>query len=136
MGVDTSFTGAAGPAYPNMTGPPVYSNIRRSFGAAPFGQLGQLARNTFHGPGINNFDLAILKNVRIAEGMRAQLRGELFNAFNHAQFAFGGAALASSIAAPQPGSMQPRIAFIDPSMFGRVGARPQRIVQLGLKLRW
>jgi hypothetical protein len=66
--------------------------------AAPFGHFGSLARNAFHGPGVNNFDLSLLKSVAITERLRAQLRAELFNAFNHAQFAFAGSTLATSIA--------------------------------------
>jgi hypothetical protein len=138
-GVDTSFTGAAAATFPNMTGAPVYADIRKSNGiyltpanfvAAPFGTFGQLARNAFHGPGVNNWDLGILKNLRLTERFGAQLRGELFNAFNHAQFAFAGSSLASSIA---PG---PAVVYTAPSQFGRVSARPARVVQFGVKMVW
>ncbi|HEX5431605.1 MAG TPA: TonB-dependent receptor [Bryobacteraceae bacterium] len=145
MGVDTSFTGAAGPVYPNLTGPPVYSDIRSSngiyltpknFSAPPFGEYGSLARNAFHGPGVNNFDLGFIKNLSLTERLRLQIRGEMFNAFNHAQFEFAGAALASSIGPPPAGSTLPEIRYVDPSQFGRVTARPPRVVQFGLKLNW
>jgi hypothetical protein len=43
-------------------------------------------RRFFHGPGINNWDLAFHKNTRITERVTLEFRGELFNAFNHAQF--------------------------------------------------
>ncbi|MGH9656417.1 MAG: TonB-dependent receptor domain-containing protein [Bryobacteraceae bacterium] len=139
MGVDTSFRGGSVPVLPNMTGPPVTLDIRRSggiyltpqnFTAPPFGTLGTLARNAFHGPGLSNFDLGILKNIPITERVHAQFRGELFNAFNHAQFAFGGSSLASSIATPAA------VQYFDPSQFGRASARAPRIVQLALKLIW
>ena len=39
------------------------------------------------GPGQFNWDLAIAKNTRLVEGRNLQLRAELFNAWNHAQFA-------------------------------------------------
>jgi len=35
------------------------------------------------GPGINNFDLSIIKNTRISERMNLQFRCEFFNAANH-----------------------------------------------------
>ena len=37
-------------------------------------------------PGLNNFDIGIQKDFNIAEGKYVQLRAEMFNAFNHAQF--------------------------------------------------
>jgi hypothetical protein len=100
-----------------------------NFIAPPFGAYGELARNTFHGPGVNNFNLGLLKNVRLRERLAVQLRGEFFNAFNHAQFAFAGSALATSISAPV-------ISYVAPSQFGRATARDPRIVQFGLKLVW
>lgn len=145
MGADTSFRGGSVPVFPDMTGSLVTNDIRKSngvylsphsFSAPPFGALGALARNAFHGPGVNNFDLGFLKNFRIAERLHAQFRAEMFNAFNHAQFAFDGATLASSIAAPSAGSTQPSIQYVDQSQFGRVAARTPRIAQFGLKLLW
>jgi len=145
MGIDTSFTGGAAPSYPNLIGQPVYQDIRKSNGiyltpknfiAPPFGQFGTLARNAFHGPGLNNFDLGLIKNLAVTERLRVQVRTELFNAFNHAQFAFAGSTLASSIAAPPAGSTTPAIQYVDASQFGRVAARAPRIVQFGLKLIW
>ncbi len=43
-------------------------------------------RRFFSGPGINNFDMALLKDTRITESVSAQFRAEAFNVFNHAQF--------------------------------------------------
>ena len=39
------------------------------------------------GPGINNWDMGIHKDFPIHENMRFAVRGEFFNAWNHAQFA-------------------------------------------------
>jgi hypothetical protein len=38
------------------------------------------------GPGINNFDMAIFKNVPIRERYHFQFRFEAYNVFNHTQF--------------------------------------------------
>ena len=38
------------------------------------------------GPGINNFDLSVIKNTRIREGIRLQFQAEAINALNHPQF--------------------------------------------------
>ncbi len=50
------------------------------------GQLGNSNRMFFHGPGFNNFDLSLAKDLRLTESKSLQFRAELFNAFNHAQF--------------------------------------------------
>lgn len=50
---------------------------------ASFGDLG---RNTIRGPGINNWDISFLKKIKLSENKAFEFRGEMFNAFNHAQF--------------------------------------------------
>jgi hypothetical protein len=50
------------------------------------GQLGNANRRFFHGPGWNNWDLSLAKDLRLTESKSLQFRAELFNAFNHAQF--------------------------------------------------
>jgi hypothetical protein len=45
------------------------------------------APSTFgRGPGLNNWDLALFKNIRIHEKLDLQFRAEAYNAFNHTQF--------------------------------------------------
>ncbi len=56
------------------------------FSEEPFGHLGDANRRFFHGPGLNNFDMALEKNITLTESKAVQLRLEGFNAFNHAQF--------------------------------------------------
>ncbi|MGH9470764.1 MAG: TonB-dependent receptor, partial [Terriglobia bacterium] len=56
------------------------------FSEEPFGQLGDSNRRFFHGPGLNNFDLALEKDISITESKHIQFRAEAFNLFNHAQF--------------------------------------------------
>jgi len=52
-----------------------------------FGVLGNARRRFFHGPGINNWDMALLKDTKLTESLDLQFRAEFFNLFNHAQFA-------------------------------------------------
>ena len=56
------------------------------FSAEPFGGQGNANRRFFHGPGVNNWNLALLKDVRLTESKRLEFRAEFFNIFNHAQF--------------------------------------------------
>jgi len=86
------------------------------FNVEDLGKLGTSPRRFFDGPGINNFDIAFLKDTTLEAGTRLEFRAELFNAFNHAQFG-------------QPNGN------INDAAFGLVTtARPPRIVQLSLKL--
>ncbi len=89
-----------------------------AFAENVLGTPGAASRRFFYGPGMNNFDMALLKNVRLTEAKSLQFRIEAFNAFNHAQF-FGPQAVDGNI---------------DSSTFGQVvSAAPPRLVQLGAK---
>ena len=93
----TQFTGPIplGIDLPNYAGGSVHiSDPRKSgvyfdnsgFSPEPIGQLGNARRRSFHGPGINNWDLALLKDTKLTESMNLQFRAEFFDVFNHAQF--------------------------------------------------
>jgi hypothetical protein len=56
------------------------------FSEDPVGQLGNANRRFFTGPGWNNWDMALVKDLRLTERTSLQIRGEFFNTFNHAQF--------------------------------------------------
>ena len=107
----------------NLVGDPNTGDrsVNRWFNTAAFaqpaaGELGTLARNTERGPGVNNVDLALFKNVPLTHGVRLQFRLESFNALNHTQFSGVSTNFASS-------------------NFGVVtSARAARINQLGVKL--
>jgi hypothetical protein len=94
-----------------------YFNIS-AFSENILGTPGNAKRRFFYGPGLNNFDMAILKNVRLTESKSLQFRLEGFNVFNHAQF-FGPQAVDGNIGS---------------NTFGQVlSADPPRLVQLGAK---
>ena len=85
------------------------------FSADSLGQLGTAGRRMFFGPGINNWDMALLKDTRITESKILQFRFEFFNIGNHAQF-------------------NNPVGNIDNSQFGYVtSARDPRIGQAALK---
>jgi hypothetical protein len=90
-----SLTGA-GIDVPNFTSGPILANSNPRngppffntglFSSEVLGQLGNSRRRFFHGPGINNWDMALLKNFKFNESRELQLRAEAFNVFNHTQF--------------------------------------------------
>jgi hypothetical protein len=118
FGVDEpDYTGAALNLSPNPRNGRPYFNTA-AFPENALGTPGTAKRRFFYGPGMNNYDLALLKNVRLTEAKSLQFRLEAFNAFNHAQF-FGPQAVDGNI---------------DSSTFGNViSATPPRLVQLGFK---
>ena len=87
--------------------------------ANALGTPGTASRRSFHGPGMLNFDLALLRNFRFKEASQLQFRFEAFNAFNHANF-FG------------PASVQGEI--LDSNFGYVIKAQPPRLVQIALKL--
>jgi hypothetical protein len=56
------------------------------FSTESLGQFGNAKRRFFGGPGINNWDLALSKDLRFTESKSLEFRAEFFNIFNHAQF--------------------------------------------------
>ena len=113
---------------PDYTGAPlrINHNLRNGrpyfdisqFSENALGTPGTAKRRFFHGPGMDNFDMALLKNVRFTESKSLQLRLEAFNVFNHTQF-FGPQAIDGNISSPTFGQA--------------VSAGPPRLVQLGAK---
>ena len=66
------------------------------FALQPLGTPGNAKRRFFSGPGMDNTDLALLKNFSLPQKRSLQLRLESFNTFNHAQF-FGAGAVDGNI---------------------------------------
>jgi len=54
--------------------------------AQSVGHFGNQGSNALLGPGLQDWDLATIKNVKFGEQVSFQLRGEYFNAFNHTNF--------------------------------------------------
>jgi hypothetical protein len=51
-----------------------------------YGVFGNSSRRFFHGPGLNNWDMALHKGTNISERVSMEFRAEFFNIMNHAQF--------------------------------------------------
>ena len=48
--------------------------------------FGDAGRNFLNNPSRLNFDVALLKHIKITEASEIQFRAEVFNIFNHTQF--------------------------------------------------
>jgi hypothetical protein len=98
-----------------------------SFQGSALGQEGNANRRFFHGPGVNNWDFAVLKNTQFHERFVLQFRAEMFNIWNHAQF----------IAPSGLSNFNPTTHVSTTGSFGTVSfAAPPRIAQLSLKLNF
>lgn len=56
------------------------------FSVPPLGEVGNTAPRYFFGPGLDDVDMAVRKDVKVTEHSMVELRMEAFNLFNHAQF--------------------------------------------------
>ncbi len=88
------------------------------FSEETLGQLGNAKRRIFYGPGINNFDMTLRKDVRLSDARYFEFRVEAFNVFNHAQF-YGPASVDGQIENPDFGAI--------------VNAAAPRLMQLAAK---
>jgi hypothetical protein len=81
-------TGASTNRTAFFTTPTLVPGTGASFIAEPIGIFGNVSRNKYHGPGINNTNLIIAKNFALSsDGVRyLQIRMESDNVFNHTQF--------------------------------------------------
>ena len=116
---------------PNFSGGKVLADTNPRHGQAYFnyalftpeqlGLIGNSRRRFFHGPGLNNFNMALLKSTKITESKTLELRFEAFNVFNHAQFNNPDSSINDSY--PNQGGT-----------FGLISsARDPRIMQIALK---
>jgi hypothetical protein len=113
--------------------------------AAPTGlTFGDAGRNALNNPSRLNFDMALLKHIKVRESSELEVRLETFNTFNHTQFriydsnlgnqanntvnCYGGAAAGYSAAGGDGVDCLTGSAFLHP-----VDAHRPRTVQFGLK---
>lgn len=91
------------------------------FSLPPLGSPGNADRRFFYGPGMNNWDIALLKETHFSESRVLELRMETFNTFNHPQF-FGATSVDGNI---------------NDTTFGHiVSAMSPRLMQAALKFRF
>jgi hypothetical protein len=80
------------------------------------GQFGNAGRNIARGPGYTNVDLALVREFRFVRDSRLQVRAEVFNVANHANFGLP-------------------VADLNSPSFGRIlSAGPPRLMQFAVRL--
>ncbi len=94
---------------------------------------GTMGRNVFRGPNFMNWDMSLSKVWKVNERFRLQLRGEVFNIVNHANF--DGFTMNTDLGAPSTvGTVvyTPDVAAANPV----IGSGGSRHIQLGAKIIW
>ncbi len=71
---------------PILGGPNRYFDVN-AFELQPLGTIGNLGKNTLIGPALVNVDVSLFKEFRLGEAKAIQFRAEMFNVFNHPNFA-------------------------------------------------
>jgi hypothetical protein len=91
------------------------------FSLPALGLPGDASRRLFYGPGMDNWDIALLRETNFSESRVLEFRMETFNTFNHAQF-FGANSVDGNI---------------NDSTFGQIiSAISPRLMQAALKFRF
>jgi hypothetical protein len=115
---------------PAFTGPVIEGKPNQWFNPAAFlapptasGFYGNVGRDTLTGPGLAIWDLSLLKDTVLREGLNLQFRAELFNLLNHANFSFPNAVTFTPALSPTAGLITST-------------STNSRQIQFGLKLVW
>ncbi len=116
---------------PAFTGNVILGNVSKWFNPAAFlappngsGFYGNLARDTFIGPGLATWDFSALKEIPVREKVNLQFRAELFNLLNRANFNQPNAVVFT------PTGVSPTAGVITST------STTSRQIQFGLKLLW
>ena len=87
---NNTVNGVANTLRPDVAGPvEIIGSLDRWFDTSaftPVARFGNLGRNVIIGPGFNNVDFSVLKNIELDDRLRLQVRAEVFDLFNHASF--------------------------------------------------
>ena len=93
--------------------------------------LGTVGRNTLIGPGLNNLDFSLLKDIPFRhEGRRLQLRFEFFNLFNIPHFDIPGRTFTFNNSSETIEQLEGFGVVQSANKYGNI---PPRQIQLGLK---
>jgi hypothetical protein len=87
---NSSLNGVPNTVRPDVTGPiRIVGSVDQWFDTSvfePVDRFGNLGRNVIIGPGFHNTDLSVIRNMRFGQRIRLQVRADVFNLFNHANF--------------------------------------------------
>jgi hypothetical protein len=87
---NSTVNGVAGTLRPDVNGPiDILNQVDAWFDTSvfiPVARPGNLGRNVVIGPAFHNTDFSVTKTTKVGENMKLELRAEVFDLFNHANF--------------------------------------------------
>jgi hypothetical protein len=131
-------TGSSVTALKNTAGQTVAyvaNNPTAQYIVAGQGALANAGRNTLATPRINNWDITLSKSLMFRERMKLQVRADLFNAFNHAQYTPGAI---DNVSLTNRTSTSNPISYLTPgtpvfAQWDQIYSSNSRVVQLGAR---
>lgn len=105
-----------------------------AFANAPTGQQGSLGRNVVRALPISQVDLAIRRQVALAERLHMQIKAEFFNIFNHPNFAPPGSIFGRPDFGRSQSMLNQALGFDAAGLNQRYQIGGPRSIQLALKL--
>jgi hypothetical protein len=94
--------------------------------------FGDLGRDRVYGPGFWNVDFSVSKTTRLRESASLQFRAELFNIFNHPNFALPSGFITPGVGPAGTITQTPDVAQGNPGL----GGGGPRVMQFGLRLQF
>lgn len=104
---------------PNLVGDPTLPADQRTpsrwfntaaFAVAPIYTIGSASRNPVRGPSFQNVDVGLMRRVRVAQQKAVEIRAEIFNLLNTAQFGAPAAVLGTANFGSITRAFDPRVA--------------------------
>jgi hypothetical protein len=110
-----------------------------AFAIPAVGKYGNLGRDALVGPAARQVDMQVTRRFPIGEARALEFRTDLYNIFNHPNFANPSATLPNALPTMQPGqafsaATAPGFGVLSSTIGRNVGLGTSRQVQLGLRL--
>lgn len=126
--------GVAGAMTQSLSSFGCYANRGSIMIPPALGTFGTMGRNLFRGPGFYNWDFSVVKDTRLGERLKMEIRAEFFNILNHPHFANPEASTLLNEDPSSPGlfgasNATPDVAAANPV----IGTGGSRNIQFGLK---
>jgi hypothetical protein len=104
-----------------------------AYSAPIYGTIGNVGRDTLTGPGYTDWDLSLLKSMRLSESTRLQFRAEFFNILNHTNLQTPNEVVYTSGPSQGTTANQTAAPVLSPTAGVVTAAATSRQIQLALK---
>ena len=114
----------SGASWPFSSYNPAAFEPNPSFDGTPGLGLGDAGRNSLRAPGFFQWDFSLMKNFPIWEKLTVQFRADIFNIFNHPNFANPDVGICTSVLAADPTTNRPAMCASQNAFTGAITPAP------------